>query len=83
MTSLSDLIRAILSTVAGIAILGSLVVIQIGIGGRSPRTPTPLESLGYEGPIWGVLLLALVVLFGGIGLTLALKRSQGGNATRE
>jgi LPXTG-motif cell wall-anchored protein len=76
MTSRNDPVRSLLSAVAGIAILGSLVVIVFGIGGRSPRTPTPLEIVGYDGPIWLVLLGSGAILLGGIGLTLALKRKR-------
>lgn len=77
MTSQDGPVRSFLSAVAGIAILGSLAVIVFGIGGRSPRTPTPLEIVGYDGPIWVVLLVSGAILLGGIGLTLALKRERG------
>ena len=77
MISQYNIVRSLLSAVAGIAILGSVAVIVFGIGGRSPRTPTPLEIVGYDGPIWVVLLVSGAILLGGIGLTLALKRERG------
>ena len=79
MTVREDPIRTVLSLIAGAAILGSLSVLVFGIGGRPPRTVTPLEILGYDGQIWLVLVLAVGVLIGGIGLTLMLKRTDDTN----
>lgn len=69
-------LRSVLSTVAGVAIVGSLLVIVFGLGGRSSTTPSPIELLGYEEPTWMVLALSTLVLVGGIGLTLALRQEQ-------
>ncbi len=73
---LSTSLRSALSVVAGLLILGPVTILVFGIGGRSPRTPSPLEILGYEGPIWAVLLSSGLVLAVGVALTLALKRSE-------
>lgn len=74
--SLSNGVRSILKAMAGLAIFGSLFVILVGIGGSSSiRTPTLIEILGYNGPIWAVLLPAVLVLIAGSKLALALRRS--------
>ena len=51
-------------------------MIVFGIDGRSPRTPTPLETVRYDGPIRLVLVVAGVVLLGGIDPIVALSTPE-------